>query len=60
MKIHRIKQVIAITGIPRSTIYKYISENRFPKSIPLGPRSVGWLDSEISEWLQKQIEKREQ
>jgi len=23
----------------------------FPKPVPLGPRAVGWLESEVSEWI---------
>lgn len=36
--------------------------NRFPKRVRLGngPRSrVGWIESEIMEWLQKRIDARE-
>jgi len=34
-----------------------MSENRFPKPISLGRggRSVGWIESEIEDWLQQQI-----
>ena len=34
-------------GLSRSSIYKLISEGLFPKPIPIGARSVGWLDEEI-------------
>jgi len=35
-----------------------MSEDSFPKPISLGRggRSVGWIESEIEAWLQKQIE----
>jgi predicted DNA-binding transcriptional regulator AlpA len=23
----------------------------FPKPVPLGPRAVGWLESDVSEWI---------
>tara|TARA_R110000822_G_scaffold60287_2_gene150160 strand:- start:18446 stop:18673 length:228 start_codon:yes stop_codon:yes gene_type:complete len=42
-------------GLSRSSIYKYISENTFPKPISLGGRSVGWLESEIEGWVEQQI-----
>jgi len=58
IRILRKSQVKAMTGLPNSTMYKYISEGFFPKPIPLGVRSVGWLESEILGWIAAQIEKR--
>ncbi|MHB1942819.1 MAG: helix-turn-helix transcriptional regulator [Acidiferrobacteraceae bacterium] len=47
----RRKQVETRTGLSRSTIYQYIKDGVFPKPVPLGPRAVGWLESEVSEWI---------
>ena len=55
-KILRLPAVLSRTGLGRSTVYLYISEGRFPKPISLGPRAVGWLESEIDEWLEQQIQ----
>ncbi|WP_289083450.1 AlpA family transcriptional regulator [uncultured Spongiibacter sp.] len=52
----RLPTVKARTGLSRSSIYLRISENRFPKPIALGGRAVGWIEEEISEWLDEQIE----
>jgi len=52
----RLPAVQARTGLSRSTIYFKISEGTFPKSVSLGARAVGWIESEISEWLSRQIE----
>ena len=41
------------TGLSRSSIYLRISEGRFPRPISLGERAVGWLESEITEWLNR-------
>jgi prophage regulatory protein len=51
----RLPDVKKRTGLSRSTIYLRISNDAFPKPISLGGRAVGWLDSEIDEWIQKQI-----
>ena len=32
---------------------------RFPKRVQLGPYRVGWVESEVLEWLQERIRKRE-
>lgn len=48
-------QVQQRTGLSRSTLYQYIKDGEFPKSIALGPRSVGWLESEISDWIAERV-----
>jgi prophage regulatory protein len=59
MKILRLKQVIDTTGLARSTIYKFIAEGTFPTPIPLGDRCVGWLESEIQDWILARVEARD-
>jgi prophage regulatory protein len=51
----RRKQIEARTGLARSTIYLYIKEGIFPKPVQLGPRAVGWLESEVSEWIAERV-----
>ncbi len=57
-RILRLPEVIERTGLKRSTIYLRISENAFPNQVFLGERSVGWLESEISEWIAKRVASR--
>jgi prophage regulatory protein len=52
----RLPAVKARTGLSRSTIYLRISEGNFPKPISLGSRAVGWIEAEVNEWLNQQIE----
>ena len=54
----RLAQVKILTGYATSTIYKKMKENTFPKQVPLGPNSVGWLEHEIGQWRMEKIEKR--
>jgi prophage regulatory protein len=56
LSILRRKQVEARTGLSRSTIYQRIAEGSFPKPISLGARAVGWLDSDIEQWLASRVE----
>lgn len=51
----RRRTVEARTGLSRSTIYLRMAQGTFPKSIPLGPRAIGWLEAEIEAWLQAQV-----
>lgn len=67
-KIIRLKQVIALTGLSRSTIYDRINpkskryDASFPKSIKLGSAlqvgAVGWIESEIQAWIKHRIAER--
>lgn len=51
----RRRQVQARTGLARSTIYQYIKAGVFPKPIPLGARAVGWIESEVSDWIAERV-----
>ena len=51
----RRKQVESRTGLSRSTIYARIASGLFPSPIDLGGRAVGWLESEIDQWVQSRI-----
>ena len=52
----RLPAVKTRTGLSRSTIYLRVSQGTFPKPVSLGARAVGWVEAEIQEWLQQQIE----
>ena len=51
----RLPQVKSVTGLSKSTIYARISEGTFPKQIPLGPRLVVWVESDIQNWIAEQV-----
>ena len=53
----KLPQVKARTSLSRSAIYLQISEGTFPRQISLGVRSVGWVESEVQNWIDRQIEK---
>lgn len=55
-KILRLPEVMSITGLSRSTIYQRISEEAFPKNINLGGRAVGWLQEDVSNWIDEKIQ----
>ena len=54
-KLLRLPEVKATTGLSKSTIYARISEGTFPKQIPLGPRLVVWVESDIQNWITEQV-----
>ena len=48
----RLPEVIAKTGLSRSTIYFQISKGNFPKGVPIGDHARGWLNHEIDAWIE--------
>ena len=54
-RIIRRKELEKIVGLSRSSIYLRMSNGTFPKPIPLGGRSVGWLESDIQAWIDDRI-----
>jgi prophage regulatory protein len=55
VEILRRREVEARTGLSRSTIYQKIKERAFPLPISLGAKSVGWIKTEIDEWLEARV-----
>ena len=55
IKILRLPSIIELTGLSRSTIYLRISKGEFPAPVSLGERAVGWVESEINQWLEDKI-----
>jgi prophage regulatory protein len=54
-RILRLPEVMQTVGLSRSAIYEKMAAREFPKGIPLAGRAVGWLDTDISEWITKQV-----
>ena len=52
----RLPTVKSRTGLSRSSIYLRVSQGMFPKQVSLGGRAVGWLESEVEDWLRKQVQ----
>jgi len=47
----RLDQVKDISGLSRSTIYRFMGNGTFPKNVDLGPRLIAWRESDIKEWF---------
>lgn len=59
MRLIKLADVMNSTGLARSTIYKYIAEEAFPKPVSLGTRAVAWVESEVQDWILEKIEQRD-
>lgn len=59
-RIIRLPEVIALTGLSRSSIYRKISDKRFPRRISLGGNAVGWAEGEIQQWILDRMADRDE
>ena len=48
----RMPTVIRMTGLGRSTIYRMIAEEKFPRSVRIGERAVAWRQVDLDRWCQ--------
>ncbi|MCP1116914.1 prophage regulatory protein [Robbsia andropogonis] len=56
MKVLRMKDLPEKVGLGKTTIYRMIEENQFPRPFPLTERGgpsgpVGWLESDVNTWI---------
>lgn len=57
----RRSEVLARTGLSVSVLYALMARGEFPGQLSIaGTRSVGWVESEVSEWIATQIARRDQ
>ncbi len=48
----RAPEVLARTGLSRSTIWRRVRAGTFPAPTELGTNSIGWPASSITQWLE--------
>ena len=51
-KIYRLPEVLDLTGLCRSGVYKALTAKDFPEPVKLGKRAVGWLESDLMHWVE--------
>jgi prophage regulatory protein len=52
----RMSMVIRQTGLGRSTIYRLMAEQRFPRAVRLAGRAVGWRAADVQQWADSRIQ----
>ncbi|ELE9043206.1 MULTISPECIES: helix-turn-helix transcriptional regulator [Enterobacterales] len=51
----RLPEVLEKTGLSKSWIYRLIGRDEFPSPIKLGGRAIGFIESEVDEWIDQVI-----
>lgn len=49
----RLRQVLAIVPVSRSSWWSWVRDGRAPKPVRLGPATVAWRRSEIAELVER-------
>ena len=60
LRLIRLKEVLAICGISRSSVYDAIKKGEFPAPVKLCGRSSAWVWSEVILWVENCIKTRRQ
>lgn len=60
LQVIRERDRFALTGLSRVTWWRYERTGKAPRRIRLGQNSVGWVKSEIEQWVEDRIASREQ
>ena len=47
----RLPEVLRLTGLSRSAVYRKIKAGEYPRPLKLGKRAVGWRESEVIAWI---------
>ncbi|MBX7487706.1 AlpA family transcriptional regulator [Qipengyuania sp. GH25] len=53
----RLPEVQHRVGLGRSTIYRWMSEGKFPKPVQLGGYAVAWGEEDIIAWVESQLKR---
>ncbi len=56
IEILRLPQVMKRIGVSKSWVYQNLKNGKFPKQIFLSERLVGWVDSDIDDWIKSRID----
>ena len=59
MRFMSLQQVCEAVLYSRAHIARLEEAGTFPKRVKLGQHRVGWVESEIMEWMQKRIDERD-
>ncbi|MCP5191188.1 MAG: AlpA family transcriptional regulator [Pseudomonadales bacterium] len=52
-------EVLARIGVKTSALYEMVAKGAFPQPVPIGARSVAWVESEVNSWVQARIAARD-
>ncbi len=60
MRIMRLPEVEQKCGLRKTAIYGLIGKGAFPRPIQLAANHVGWVESELDDWITSRIAARDE
>jgi prophage regulatory protein len=54
----RLRRVLDITGLGKTTIYQLQADGNFPMRVQLTAHSVAWVEEEVLAWLARRAAAR--
>lgn len=51
----RMSEAMRRTGYGKAWIYRLVSQERFPKPVKIGSRSIAFVESEVDDWINQRI-----
>jgi prophage regulatory protein len=58
MRFLRVRTVVEMVGLSKSTLYARIRDGSFPRPIQIGAQTVAFLESEVFDWMKDKAAKR--
>ena len=52
VEVWRLPYVCKVTGLSKPSIYRMMKEGNFPSAKKLNERAVGWISTDVTDWIQ--------
>lgn len=53
----RLKEVLSISGLSRTSLYRSVGRNDFPAPVQLSARAVAWRHAEVIAWVESRLKR---
>ena len=50
-----IREVTRMTSLSKKVVYRLMRDGQFPRQVPLSPRRVAWIRSEVEGWQRSKL-----
>jgi len=58
VRLIRLREVLRLTALSRSALYRLLAEGCFPRPVELTERSRAWVEHEVHDWVADKLQRR--